>query len=88
MLTSDNGWVSNGFVRSNNVVPEHFDMQALVYRGSQFTVDTISVDLATGQGTLTIPVSGAAITNVVLIVSAYAVQTTILAHYQLNINVS
>jgi immune inhibitor A len=88
MLTSDNGWVSNGFVRSNNVVPEHFDVQALVYHGSQLSVNTMSVDLASGQGTLSIPVNGAAITKVVLIVSAYAAQTTILAHYQLNINVS
>jgi immune inhibitor A len=88
MLTSDNGWISNGFVRSNNVVPEHFDVQALVYRGSQFTVNTMSVDLASGQGTLIIPENGTAITKVVLIVSAYATATTILAHYQISVNVS
>jgi immune inhibitor A len=88
MLSADNGWISNGFVLSNNVVPEHFYVQALLYRGSQLTVDTMSPNLASGQGTLTIPDNGTAITNVVLIVSAYAAETTLLAHYQLNVNVT
>lgn len=86
-LTTDNGWVSNGFIRSNNVLPERFNVQALLYHGSQFTVSTVPVDLATGQGLLTIPKFGADVTRVVLIVSAYAAETTQLAHYQLDINV-
>jgi bacillopeptidase F (M6 metalloprotease family) len=86
-LTTDNGWVSNGFIRSNNVLPERFNVQALLYHGSQFTVSTVPVDLATGQGLLTIPKFGVDVTRVVLIVSAYAAETTQLAHYQLDINV-
>ena len=86
-LTTDNGWASNGFIRSNNVLPERFNVQALLYHGSQFTVNSVPVDLATGQGLLTIPKFGADVTRVVLIVSAYAAETTQLAHYQLDINV-
>ncbi|HCJ34877.1 MAG TPA: hypothetical protein DHV65_11365, partial [Ktedonobacter sp.] len=85
-LANDNGWVSNGFVRSTNVLPEHFDVQALLYQGSQFTVNDVPVDLASGQGTLTIPSYGSSVNRVVLIVSAYAVETTQLAQYQLAIN--
>jgi immune inhibitor A len=88
MLTSENGWISNGFVLSNNVVPEHFFVQALVYQGSQLSITTMSPDLASGQGTLSISDSGTSISQVILIVSAYAAETTLLAHYQLNVTVS
>lgn len=86
MSANDNGWVSNGFVRSTNVLPEHFDVLALLYQGSQFTVNDVPVDLASGQGTLTIPSYSSSVNRVVLIVSAYAVETTQLAQYQLAIN--
>ncbi len=87
-LTSDNGWVSHGFIRSNNILPEHYAMQALLYRqdkgsGQSFTVTDVPVDLATGQATLTVPGFGSTITHVVLIVSASAARTTLPAHYQL-----
>ncbi len=85
---SANGWVSNGFIRSNNVLPEHYDVQALIYAGSTFTVTPMAVDLATGQGTLTIPGFGTQVTHVVLIVSADAPETTLLAHYQLVAKIS
>ncbi|MFL5627140.1 MAG: hypothetical protein ACJ788_16290, partial [Ktedonobacteraceae bacterium] len=86
-LASDNGWVSHGFVRSHNVVPEHFTIQALLYQGTQFTVKEAVVDIASGQVTLRIPNYGVSVTHVVLIVSAYAAETTQLAHYQLDIHV-
>jgi len=86
-VTSDNGWVSNGFIRSNNVLPEHFTVQALVYQGTTFTLQSMNVDLASGQGTLNIPNFGRQTTRVVLVVSAYAPETTLLAHYQLSANV-
>jgi immune inhibitor A len=85
-LDSNNGWASSGFIRSNNVLPQHYNIQALLYQGSQFTVSTLTVDLASGQGTLTIPDYGTTVTRVVLIVSAYAAETTQIAHYQLNIS--
>src|SRR2546430_8554264 len=51
------------------------------------SVRDLPIDLATGQGTMTIPGFGAQITRVVLMVSAYAVETTLLAHYQLNASI-
>ena len=39
-LTTDNGWVSNGFIRSNNVLPEHFNVQALLYQGHSLRIST------------------------------------------------
>lgn len=86
--STDNGWVSNGFIRSNNVLPEHFDVQALVYQGSSFTVQPMAIELASGQGTLSIPGFGGQTSHVVLVVSAYAAETTLMAHYQLNVRVA
>ncbi len=83
-VATDNGWLSNGFVRSNNLLPEHFSVQALLYHGAQFTVSDMQVDLASGQGRLNISGYGSTITRVVLIVSAYAAQTTLPAAYQLH----
>lgn len=87
-VNTDNGWVSNGFIRSNNILPEHYNVQALVYAGQKFTLRDMKVDLATGQGTLILPGFGLRITHVVLIVSAYAPETTLLADYQLNARIS
>lgn len=87
-LNSDNGWVSNGFIRSDNILPEHYTMQALVYKGQQFTVSEGTMDLATGQGSITIPNFGAGVTRVVLIISALAPETTLLAQYQLDLRVT
>lgn len=78
---SDNGWVSNGFIRSQNELPEHFYMQALLYQGQTFTVTTVNVDLASGKGTLTIPNFGNKVDRVVLIVSASAAETALSANY-------
>lgn len=86
-VTSDNGWVSNGFIRSNNLLPDYFSVQALVYQGSTFSLHTMTIDLATGQGTLHIPNFGSQVSRVVLVVSAYAPETTLLAHYQVNFTV-
>ena len=87
-LDTSNGWVSNGFIRSNNILPEHFDVQALVYQGQQFTVNKLNIDLATAQGTLMVPDFGTRVSRVVLIVSAYAAETTLLATYRLNVGIS
>jgi len=87
-LSTDNGWVSNGFIRSNNVLPEYYTVQALVYSGQTFSVSTMTIDPATDQGTLTVPNFGSRIPHVVLIVSAYAAETTLLAHYQLDVSLS
>ncbi len=84
-VESDNGWISNGFIRSNNVLPEHYSVQAIVYQGQQISVETLPVDLATGQGTFSIAYFGATVTRIVLVVSATAAETTLLAHYHLDV---
>lgn len=85
---ADTGWISRGFVRTRNVLPQHYLVQAIVYSGSTFTVQPIPVDLASAQGSLTIAGFGRQVTRVVLIVSAYAPDTTLQAHYKLEIHVS
>jgi hypothetical protein len=82
-LDSPNGWVSKGFVYTNNILPEHFLVQAIVYTGSTFTVQAMNVDLATAQGQLSVGNFGNQVTRVILVVSAYALDTTLQAHYQL-----
>ncbi|HTD19322.1 MAG TPA: hypothetical protein VK667_07300, partial [Ktedonobacteraceae bacterium] len=62
-------------------------IQVLLYHGTQFTVKEVVADLANGQATLTIPNYGVSVNRAVLIVSAYAAETTQLAHYQLDIHV-
>ncbi len=62
-------------------------MQALVYQGQQFTVNKLNIDLATAQGTLMVPDFGTRVSRVVLIVSAYAAETTLLAAYRLNVGI-
>lgn len=84
-LSTDNGWVSAGFVRSNNILPEHYLVQAIVYNGTHVSVQSMKVDLATGQGTLSIPNFGNQVTRVIVVVAAYAPETTLQAHYQLQI---
>jgi hypothetical protein len=88
-VATDNGWVSQGFIRTSNILPEHYRVQAVVYTGTTtFTISTMNVDLASGQGSLTFPYFGSEVTRVVLIVSAYALDTTLQAHYQLEIHAS
>ncbi len=87
-VISDNGWMSNGFIRSNNVEPEQYTIQALVYQGQTFTAQTVQVDLASGQGTLNIADFGSKVTRVLLVISASAAETTLLAHYQLQATLS
>jgi hypothetical protein len=48
----------------------------------------MTLDLATGQGTLIIPGFGTRATRIVLIVSANAPETTLLAHYQIDAKIS
>lgn len=86
--SSSDGWTSQGFVYTSNVLPEHYLAQAIIYTGSSFTVRSINADLASAQGALSIPDFGGRVTRVVLIVAAYALDTTLQAHYQLDIHVS
>lgn len=85
-VSADNGWVSKGFVRTNNILPEHYLVQAIVYTGSAFAVQAMDVNLASARGILKISDFGGKVTRVVLIIAAYALDTTLQAHYQLDIH--
>lgn len=86
-LSSTNGWVSKGFVYTNNILPEHFLVQALVYTSTtDFTIQSMNIDLASAEGELTLRNFGNQIKRVVLIVSAYALDATLQAHYKLEIH--
>ena len=87
-VLSDNGWTSNGFIRSNNVLPEQYTIQAVIYQGQTFTTQSMQVDLTSGQGTLNIAGFGDKVTRVLLVISATAAETTLLAHYQLQATLS
>ncbi|WP_069804797.1 immune inhibitor A domain-containing protein [Thermogemmatispora onikobensis] len=82
-LASDNGWVSHGFIRSANVLPEHYNVQALVYEGQDFSVRHFLVNLASGQASVTIPDFGRKVSRVTLVISAWAVATSLPVRYQL-----
>jgi len=86
--TADTGWNNHGFVHTENILPEHFLVQAIVYTGSTFTVQSMHVDLHSASGTLTIAHFGTKVTRVVLIVAAYALDTALQAHYQLSLRSS
>lgn len=84
--SSDAGWVSKGFVNTNNLLPQNYLVRAIIYTGSTFAVQAMNVDLASARGSLTIPKFGGQVTRVVLVVSAYALDTAFQAHYQLEIH--
>jgi hypothetical protein len=88
--STDNGWQAQGWIRSNNVLPEKFIVQAVVYptAGEQPQITQIPVDAATGAGTFTLPELGGAVSHVTLVVSALAPTTIVPAQYQLIANVS
>lgn len=85
-ISTDNGWISAGFVRSNNILPERYLVQVIIYSGTHITVQAMNVDLATAQGVLMVPHFGNPVTRVMLLVTAYAPETTLQAHYQLEIS--
>lgn len=80
-----NSWASKGFVSTNNILPERFLVQAIVYNGTNVTVQAMNVDLASARGTLDLTAFGNQVKRVVLVVSAYALDTTLQAHYHLEI---
>lgn len=85
--TDGRDWVSNGFVRSDNLLPERYTVQAVIYQGSHFTVQSMAVDSATGQGTLALENFGGQVNRVVLVVSAEAIETTQHVSYQMDLRV-
>ncbi len=88
-VSSDNGWQAAGFVRTANVLPEHYVLQAVVYPtgGGTPQVLPVTVDPRTAKGSITISSFGQ-LDHVTLAVSAMTPTLTALAPYLLTAHVS
>ena len=88
-VATDNGWQSDGWIRSNNVLPQQYLVQAVVYTSGQTTptIVQVPVDLASGAGTATLDGFGASVTRVLVAVSAMAPTTMTPARYHLTADV-
>jgi hypothetical protein len=88
-VATDNGWLSDGWIRSNNVLPQQYLVQAVVYTSGQTTptIVQVPVDLASGAGTATLDGFGASVTRVLVAVSAMAPTTMTPARYHLTADV-
>ena len=77
---SDGGWQANGFMRSNNTVPQSYAVQVIAF-GDQTTVTTLPLD-EWQRGSLTIVGWGGQVKRAILAISALAPSTTELAPYE------
>ncbi len=73
------GWQAEGFVRIDNILPQHFLAQVLEI-GSQVKLERIPLDAA-NRGTLTVPGLGSSVQRAVLIISGLTPVTTQVAPY-------
>jgi immune inhibitor A len=77
---TDGGWQANGFLRSNNTVPQRYAVQVIAF-GEQTTVTPLPLD-EWQRGSLTIAGWGGQVKQAILAVSALAPSTTELAPYE------
>ncbi|HEY7975129.1 MAG TPA: hypothetical protein VID72_07290 [Ktedonobacterales bacterium] len=87
---TDSGWVANGWTRTNNVLPQQWIVQAVVYYpgGKAPSAQTVTVDATTGQASAAFLSFGGEINHVALIVSPVAPTTFTVAPYQLTVSVN
>ena len=78
-----NGWTVDGFIRTDNVLPQRFVVQ-VVGQGKATTVSRLQLD-SQNRGNLTITGFGKDVTRAELIVTAQAPTTTEQAEYQFGI---
>jgi immune inhibitor A len=88
-ISTDNGWQANGWIHSNNVLPERYLVQAVIYTSGKATpsIAQVPVDAATGIASVTFPGFGGSVTKVLLAVSALAPTTMTPAAYSLTADV-
>lgn len=87
---TDSGWVANGWVRTNNVLPQQWLVQAVVYYTDARTpsVQRVNIDPITGQASATFLSFGGEVSHVALIISPTAPTTYTLASYQVAVTVN
>jgi immune inhibitor A len=90
-ISTDNGWRANGWIRSNNVLPQKYLLQAVVYTaGSTIpSIRRIPVDATSGVATAIFADFGLSgkVTRVLLAVSALAPNIQTPARYTLTADV-
>ncbi len=83
---SDNGWQAQGWIRNNNVLPEHYSVQVALFGNDDSLAKVVPVPVgADGTGTLDLPHAGAQISRVLVAVAPYAPATTQSASYTLDL---
>ncbi len=78
-----NGWQAEGFVRSDNVLPQQFVVQ-VVTTGKSTRVERIQLD-SQNRGSMTITGLGKDVTRADLVITAFAPTTTEMTSYQLTV---
>lgn len=86
---TDSGWVSNGWMRTNNTLPQLWSIQAVeFYPGAKAPVtQRLTVDSTSGQAAATFLSFGGEVSHVALIVSPIAPTTYTSAPYQISASV-
>lgn len=79
----DNGWQAEGFVRTNNLLPQRFFLQAILF-GDQIRVVDLPLD-STQREELTTSQFGGKVDKVVLAISGATPITTEVAAYQVSV---
>ncbi len=89
-VSTANGWQAEGWLRSDNMLPQTFVLQAAVYTlGNPVPqVRQIPVDAATGDGSIQFSGFGGSVTRVILAVAAMAPSTIVPATYTLSASLS
>ena len=84
-VSTDKEWQPQGWIRSNNVLPQQYVLQAAVYHVGQAhpEVQQITVNEAAGTAHVTWSNLGSQVTRVTLAVTALAPATIVPAQYQL-----
>jgi len=86
-VSTDGGWSANGWLRTDNVLPEQYIVQAVTYASNSSTpeIRRILVEAPSSTARLTIPGFGTQVREVLLAVSAIAPGTTTPADYVLSV---
>ena len=84
--TGDGGWEGQGFIRTDNVLPQRFIVQ-LIELGKETRVRRVALD-GLEQGQVEVQGLGETVERAVLIISGYAPVTTELASYEYRITSS
>lgn len=89
-VASDNGWQARGWLRSNNMLPEQYVLQAVVYAtdGAPAQVVQIPVSALTGAARYTLAGLGTQVAHVTLAVTAMAPATIVPARYTLSAQIT